>query len=79
MTRSPARSPNRPKQPAADLATASRGLPADWEILRDGTRIGAVACPDSETALVLAVYRHGAGVSVALASARKPNQTERGK
>jgi hypothetical protein len=72
------RSPNRPKQPAADLATASRGLPADWEILRDGTRVGHVLCPDSETALTLAVFRFGVGVSVASAGSLNPNHPSRG-
>jgi hypothetical protein len=54
---------HRPK-PAADLTLVSRGLPADWEILRDGTRVGHVLCPDAETALILATYRHGVGVTV---------------
>ena len=49
---------------STDLATASRGIPADWEILRDGRRIGHVACPDHHTAQILATYRYGADVSV---------------
>lgn len=60
------RSLTRPKL-AADLestALLSRGEPADWEILRDGARIGHVLCPDAETALILATYRNGVGVTV---------------
>lgn len=53
-----------PKEPTADLATASRGLPADWDILRAGQPIGHVLCPDANTAQILATFRYGADVTV---------------
>jgi hypothetical protein len=48
----------------ADLATASRDIPADWDILRAGQPIGHVLCPDQNTAQILATFRHGTDVSV---------------
>lgn len=60
------------KEPTADLATASRGLPADWDILRANVRIGAVSCPDENTAQILATYRYGADVTVRRQGAAAP-------
>lgn len=52
------------RESTADLAFASRGDPVDWEILRAGVRVGHVACPDENTAQILATYRYGADVTV---------------
>lgn len=55
---------HRPTQPTADLAPVSRGLPVDWEILRAGKVISSVACPDENTANILATFRYGTDVTV---------------
>lgn len=52
------------RESTADLAFASRGDPVAWEILRDGQRVGHVACPDENTGQILATYRYGADVTV---------------
>jgi hypothetical protein len=52
------------RETTADLATSSRGLPAEWEILRAGVRVGHVTCPDENTALILATFRYGQGLTV---------------
>jgi hypothetical protein len=64
------RSTTGPRESTADLAFASRGLPADWTILRAGQRIGHVLCPDANTAQILATFRYGADVTVRAQGAR---------
>lgn len=46
------------------LSYLATGLPQDWTILRDRIRIGAVVCPDQETAMHLATFRYGVGCEV---------------
>lgn len=59
----------RPKV-TTDLDTSSRGIPADWVIHRGAVRVGHVTCPDEHTALILAVFRYGADVTVRRQGAR---------
>lgn len=55
---------------STDLAAASRGIPADWEFLREGVCLDRVACPDEITAQMLATFRYGPGVTVRRQGAR---------
>lgn len=70
--------PPKGETPPAEPATGtrapfvSRGLPADWVILRDGQPTGHVRCPDENTAMILATYRYGADVTVRRQGAAAP-------